>query len=81
MKIRKTKVNLIEKSGEPPKQNPVAKFAGRFNKAKVFEDKNKYSRKAKHANQEASPSVQFRRDGKASCIFTAILFGDWWLSA
>lgn len=62
MKIRKTKINLlgslIKIRDEPPKQNPVAKFAGRFNKAKVIDDKNKYSRKAKHAKQEVSPSVQ-----------------------
>ncbi len=62
MKMRKSKVNLlessIEKGGEPPKQNPVAKFAGRFNKAKVFDDKSRYNRKQKHAKQEASPSVQ-----------------------
>ncbi len=58
MKKRKTLDDLVDMKGEPPKQNPVAKFAGRFNKAKVFDDKNKYSRKAKHAKQEASPSVQ-----------------------
>ena len=37
-----------------PIQNPVAKFAHQFNKAKIFEDKNKYQRNAKHRNQEVS---------------------------
>ena len=40
-----------------PNQNPVAKFAHLFNKAQTFGDKSKYSRKAKHARQEASPMV------------------------
>ncbi|MEQ1546314.1 hypothetical protein [Methyloglobulus sp.] len=53
MKKRK-KMNKID---EAPLQNPVAKFAGLFNKAKVFDDKSKYNRKAKHANEEASPLV------------------------
>jgi hypothetical protein len=44
---------------EPVPINPVAKFAGRFNKAKVIDDKNAYRRKDKHVKQEqeASPSV------------------------
>jgi hypothetical protein len=37
-----------------PVQNPVAKFAHQFNKAHVFEDKNKYHRNVKHRKQEAS---------------------------
>jgi hypothetical protein len=37
-----------------PIQNPVAKFAHRFNKARIFEDKNKYHRNAKHRKQEVS---------------------------
>jgi hypothetical protein len=37
-----------------PAQNPVAKFAHQFNKAHVFEDKNKYHRNVKHRKQEAS---------------------------
>lgn len=59
MKKRKIKVDEKENITEPPKQNPVAKFAGKFNKAKVINDKNAYSRKAKHVQQEqeASPSV------------------------
>lgn len=53
MKKRKN-MNAIE---EAPKQNPVAKFACRFNKAQVFADKKHYSRKIKHGKQEVSPSV------------------------
>ena len=54
MKKRKN-MNKIE---EAPQQNPVAKFANHFNKAKVFADKTEYRRKAKHAKQEASPVTQ-----------------------
>jgi hypothetical protein len=35
------------KKEKRPRINPVAKHAGKFNKAKVFEDKTKYSRKKK----------------------------------
>ena len=55
-----------------PIQNPVAKFAHQFNKAHVFEDKNKYRRSAKHRKQEVSPmALVVRVIGIASC-FTAI---------
>jgi len=47
--------------------NPVAKFAHQFNKAHVFEDKNKYRRNAKHRKQEASPMTLVRVIGEASC--------------
>jgi len=47
--------------------NPVAKHAHRFNKAKVFDDKSQYRRKAKHPKQEASLSVLERMLGKVSC--------------
>ena len=40
-----------------PIQNPVAKFAHQFNKAHVFEDKNKYHRNAKHRKQDTSPII------------------------
>ena len=49
-------------------RNPVAKFAHQFNKAKVFEDKNHYRRKAKHRKQEASPIALSRVIGEASCV-------------
>jgi hypothetical protein len=51
-----------------PIQNPVAKFAHQFNKAHVFEDKNKYRRNAKHRKQEASPIALVRVIREASCI-------------
>jgi hypothetical protein len=51
-----------------PIQNPVAKFAHQFNKAHVFEDKNKYRRNAKHRKQEASPIALARVIGEASCF-------------
>jgi hypothetical protein len=53
MKKRKN-MNKVE---DVPLQNPVAKFAHQFNKAKVFSDKSKYTRKEKHEEQEASQSV------------------------
>ncbi len=37
--------------------NPVAKYAHQFNKPKVFADKTRYQRKAKHPNKEV-----FKRD-------------------
>ena len=51
-----------------PIQNPVAKFAHQFNKAFVFEDKNKYRRNAKHKKQEASPIALVRTIREASCF-------------
>ena len=53
-----------------PVQNPVAKFAHQFNKAYVFEDKNKYHRNAKHRKQEVSPmALVVRVIGGTSCFF------------
>jgi hypothetical protein len=51
-----------------PIQNLVAKHAHLFNKAQTFRDKSKYSRKVKHARQEASPMVLDRIIGLASCF-------------
>jgi hypothetical protein len=51
-----------------PNQNLVAKFAHQFNKAHVFEDKNKYRRNAKHRKQEASPMALIRVIGEASRV-------------
>ena len=36
-------------------QNPVAKHAHQFNKAQIFCDKTRYSRKGKHTKQEVFP--------------------------
>tara|TARA_R110002110_G_scaffold147129_2_gene337433 strand:+ start:145111 stop:145260 length:150 start_codon:yes stop_codon:yes gene_type:complete len=41
---KKTTLHPIKK----PKHNPVAKHAGKFNKATVHQDKTKYTRKNKH---------------------------------
>ncbi len=38
-------------------QNPVAKFAHRFNKARIFCDNSKYTRKCKHSKQEIFPII------------------------
>jgi hypothetical protein len=35
-----------------PNNNPVAKFAHRFNKTQVFKEKHRYQRKAKHSGLE-----------------------------
>ncbi len=51
-----------------PNQNPVAKYAHLFNKAQIFCDKSKYSRKEKHQQQEASPIILRRMIGLASCF-------------
>jgi hypothetical protein len=50
-----------------PVQNPVAKFAHKFNKAHVFADKSRYRRDVKHRKQEASPIALSRVIGEASC--------------
>ncbi|MCK9397004.1 MAG: hypothetical protein M0Q44_15595 [Methylobacter sp.] len=57
-----------------PPQNPVAKYAHLFNKAQTFCDKSKYSRKAKHPRQEATPMVLSRIIGIASCFTLTGLF-------
>ena len=50
-----------------PIQNPVAKFAHQFNKAHVFEDKNKYHRNAKHRKQDTSLIIPIRLIREVSC--------------
>jgi hypothetical protein len=51
------KRNIKNKIDGLKNQNPVAKFAYRFNKTQVFCDKRKYSRKTKHNGQEVFPVV------------------------
>ncbi len=52
-----------------PIQNPVAKFAGQFNKAQIFADKKQYRRNAKHLQQDASPiTLKIKVIGLASCV-------------
>lgn len=53
------KQNLAKGRNDLPLKNPVAKFALRFHKAKVFEDKRSYKRKAKHKDLEPF-SIVFR---------------------
>jgi hypothetical protein len=69
MKKRK---NPNTKEGVPI-QNPVAKFAHRFNKAHIFEDKNTYRRNAKHRKQDASPIALVRVIREASCRLEAVI--------
>ena len=61
--------NNPDKIDYAPIQNPVAKFARQFNKAHVFEDKNKYHRNAKHRKQEASLITLDRIISEVSCFF------------
>jgi hypothetical protein len=52
-------------SSTHPPGNPVAKFAVRFNKAVVFPDRTRYSRKQKHKSREPFPiSPPLRSDGE-----------------
>lgn len=37
------------------RKNPVAKFAYQYNRSRIFSDKTKYSRKAKHKSRESFP--------------------------
>jgi hypothetical protein len=38
-----------------PMHNPVAKFAGKFNRAATFRDARAYTRKPKHKDREPFP--------------------------
>ncbi|MCD2449613.1 hypothetical protein GO003_004330 [Methylicorpusculum oleiharenae] len=49
------KCKKIPPTGNEVVLNLVAKHARTFNKAHVFQDKTKYSRKAKYKNQEPLP--------------------------
>ncbi len=51
------KRNIPENIATAPINNLVAKFAHQFNKAQVFEDKNKYHRNAKHRKQDISQII------------------------
>ena len=65
------KRNNPKKIDGVPVQNPVAKFANQFNKALIFEDKNKYHRNVKHRNQEVSLLTLFRVMRETSFMSTA----------
>jgi len=49
--------------------NPVAKFAYQFNKAKVYKDKTKYQRAAKHKGKEPFPMMLSVILEKVSVLF------------
>lgn len=51
---------------EPPKHNPVAKFAHQFNQHQVFADKRRYQRKAKHRGLEPFAIVSGETIAKGS---------------
>jgi hypothetical protein len=53
------KRNIQKKIDCIPVQNLVAKFAHQFNKAQVFDDKNRYHRNVKHRKQEVSLIMLF----------------------
>lgn len=46
------KRHKIKLPAETEIKNPVAKYAGQFNKAQAFKDKTKYQRGAKHKGRE-----------------------------
>lgn len=43
---------MAKKPRAPARLNPVARFAGRFNRAATFHDRSKYRRNAKHKGRE-----------------------------
>jgi hypothetical protein len=47
-------ITEAKKDNKPALRNPVAKFAGDFNKAQTFRDRTKYNRKDKHKRVDDS---------------------------
>ncbi len=43
------------KNRPPGRNNPVAKYGGRLNRAATFRDRSKYRRNAKHKGREPFP--------------------------
>ncbi len=43
---------MKSKRKTPARKNPVAKYAARLQRAKVFRDRSKYRRQEKHKNNE-----------------------------
>jgi hypothetical protein len=64
-----TKQNPSQGLNDKPIKNPVAKFAHRFNKARVYADKTQYRRKAKHQGQEPFSIVSEQAIEKGSWQF------------
>jgi len=46
---------MSKKAHVPPRRNPVAKFAARFQKASAFRGRTKYRRHNKHKSRESYP--------------------------
>jgi hypothetical protein len=43
-----------------PRRNPVARHAGRFNRAETFRDRTRYRRKPKHKGREPFAETVFK---------------------
>lgn len=73
MKKQRSRDGIVE----PVVNNPVAKFAYRFNKHQIFADKRRYQRKAKHRGLEpfAILSTGMMANGFATngCMFQGSL--------
>ncbi len=54
-------------------KNPVAKYAGHFNKAQVFKDKTRYQRGAKHKGREPFSMSLNKGIAKGCLFFIAII--------
>lgn len=46
---------MSKKLREPPRRNPVAKYATRYQRAFAFRDRTKYRRHNKHKGRESWP--------------------------
>jgi hypothetical protein len=46
---------MSKKPDKPPRRNPVARYAARFQRASTFRDRTKYRRHAKHKERESYP--------------------------
>jgi hypothetical protein len=55
---------MSKKIKPPPRGNPVAKYAGKFNRAAIFRDGRSYRRNQKHKGREPFP-IRANGSGKA----------------
>ncbi len=46
---------MRKRGSKARRRNPVARFAGRFNRAQAFRDRTKYRRHPKHRNRDPRP--------------------------
>ncbi len=59
----------MKKKTQPPRNNPVARHAARFQRAQVFRDRSKYRRKAKHVRKAGwSGSMAFVGRDQPVCV-------------